>query len=72
MLLRLIEIGLAIVLVWMLITQIFIPMFRRTQLFPMSKREAKLQSELEAVNQSVVEKELEQTIKSTKKEKGVK
>jgi hypothetical protein len=72
MFLRLIEIALGLVLVWALIFQVIFPMIRGTKLFPMSKREAKLQSELENVNQAVREKELEETIKSTKEKEGLK
>jgi hypothetical protein len=71
MFLRLMESVFAIIFFWALITQALMPLIRGTKLFPMFKREAKLQSELEDVNQAVREKELEQKITSTKEKKGV-
>jgi hypothetical protein len=72
MLIKLVEGLLVILLIWTLFLQVMIPLIRGSKLFPMFKKEAKLRSDLESVNQSVIEKELEQRIKSTKKEKGVK
>jgi hypothetical protein len=71
MFLRLMELIFALIFFWALITQALMPLLRGTKLFPMFKREAKLQSELEDVNQAVREKELEQKIKSTREKKGV-
>lgn len=71
MFLRLMELIFALIFFWALITQALMPLIRGTKLFPMFKREAKLQSELEDVNQAVREKELEQKITSTKEKKGV-
>jgi hypothetical protein len=71
MFLRLMELVFAFIFFWALITQALMPLIRGTKLFPMFKKEAKLQSELEDVKQAVREKELEQTIKSTKEKEGV-
>jgi hypothetical protein len=72
MLIRLVEASVVILLIWTLFLQVMVPLIRGSRLFPMFKKEAKLRSDLESVNQSAIEKELEQKIKSTKKEKGVK
>ena len=71
MFLRLMELVFAVIFFWALITQALMPLIRGTKLFPMFQREAKLQSDLDGVNQAVREKELEQTIKSTKDKEGV-
>jgi hypothetical protein len=71
MLIRLVELAGAVIFIWALITQAILPVIRGTKLFPMFKKETRLQSELEDLNQAVREKELEQKIKSTKEKKGV-
>lgn len=56
------------VLVWTLITQISIPIFRGTRLFPMFRKEEKLKNELANINQEILEKNIEQKIKKKKRE----
>lgn len=70
MLLAALELVLISVMIIFLITQVFYPFFRGTQLFPILRKEAKIQSSIERVNQKVVEKELAETLKE--KLKGLK
>jgi hypothetical protein len=68
MLLFILETVFLILGIWVVVTQIFFPAIRGTQVFPMFRKEAKLVEELVEVNQKVREKGLEDTIKETKKE----
>lgn len=58
------------VLLYGLVTQIGIPIYRDTKWFPMFRKEAKLSSELTDVKQKIVEKNLSETISLTKKKEG--
>ncbi len=60
------------IIFWLMIgafftTQVFMPMWRRTRLFPLFRRERDLESELEHVKQEVVEAEIEQQIVEERK-----
>jgi hypothetical protein len=48
---------------WFLITQIGIPIYKQTKLFPMFQPEEKLRAKLENTHQRKVERELEKKIK---------
>jgi hypothetical protein len=65
-----IELCLGCLLLYGIVTQLGIPIYRDTKLFPMFKREAKLISELTDIKQKIVEKKLSETINSTKKKEG--
>jgi hypothetical protein len=71
MLLRVLETAVAVLLVWFFITQVLIPFFRGTKMFPLFLREAGLHKTLEEVKQKAVEKKLENEIKNIKKKEGV-
>jgi hypothetical protein len=68
MFLRLLELVFLIGGIWAIVTQIFFPAIRGTQVFPMFRREAKLVEELVEANQQVREKKLEDSIVQAKKE----
>ena len=65
------ELAVVVLVAWLFLTQIFVPLFRGTLLFPIFRREAKLSNELEKVRQRAVEKKLEEKIESTKKKEGM-
>ena len=50
-----------------LTTQVFIPIFRGTVLWPWFRRERKLEHELHEVQQEIVEKELEEKVEAAKR-----
>jgi hypothetical protein len=53
---------------WLLITQVSIPVYRGTKLFPIFKREEKLKTILSEIKQQNIEKELERKIRKAKEE----
>ncbi len=62
MLLELLEFAFATLLILSAITQIIVPAFRSTPLFPFFRREKHLASQLERVNEEVLEEALRQKI----------
>ena len=72
MFLILMELCVFALFVGFIITQVWKPIQKDTQWFPMFRREQKLVNEIHEVNQKIVEKSLENEIKKLKKEKGVK
>lgn len=53
------------------ITQMLFPLIRNTKMFPLFRKEGKLNEKLAEVNQQVVEKGIETEITKTKKKAGV-
>ena len=68
----LIELGIFILILAFLYTQIVKPYFKGTRFFPGVLKERKLRNEILDLNQKVQEKELKKEIETIKKEKGVK
>lgn len=58
------------VIIWTLITQVLIPVFRGTKLFPLFRREEKLRNEIEEANQQLVEKSLEDELEKISKKRS--
>jgi hypothetical protein len=65
------EITLAILIIWFFVTQMILPVLRGTPVLPIFRKEAKLQAEMEKVNQEIIEKKMEEEIKTTKQKEGV-
>jgi hypothetical protein len=65
MLLRLIEMVAMFLIIWTGLSQVIVPFFRGTKLFPIFRREEKLEEKLAEANQSQVENELERKIDQT-------
>ena len=72
MFVSLFEFCIFIIIMAFIYIQIIKPYFKGTKMFPVVFKERKLKSEIRGLNQKVEEKELENTIKTIKKEKGVK
>lgn len=66
------EISLVVVIMWLLITQVSIPIYRGTKLFPLFKKEEKLRAQLSEIKQETVERDLERKIKKTKEQDNLK
>jgi len=66
MLVKIFEFSIIILAMWLLITQVSIPVFRGTKLFPLFRREEKLRSELEEARQKTLEKKLEKKIREAR------
>ena len=66
-----IEVALWTIVLYLLITQVLIPLIKGTRTFPMFRKEQKLREEIVDVNQKVLEKDLEKQIQITKKKEGV-
>ena len=62
MFLMLLEFGSMIIATAFAVTQIIVPLFKDTKLFPMLRRQAKLENELSNVRQEAIEKELEERV----------
>jgi hypothetical protein len=71
MFLAVLELAVAALLVGFVCTQIVLPMMRGTSLFPVLRKEAKLQADLEEVKQQVVEKKIEEEIKNLKDKESI-
>ena len=59
------ELTVAVLLLYLGVTQVVLPLWRDTPLFPMRRREGRLQHELVEATEKVVEAELEQKIAET-------
>lgn len=68
----LMELGICIMVIVFIYTQIIKPYRNGTKMFPMAFKERKLKSEIVGINQRIKEKKLEEEIKKIKKENGVK
>lgn len=66
-----IEVLLAVTVLYLLVFQVIVPILLGTKIFPMFLREKKLRAEITDVNQKVLEKDLETQIKKTKKKEGI-
>jgi hypothetical protein len=64
------EVIVATIIIWTLITQVLIPVYRGTKLFPFFRKEEKLRNEIEEVNQQNVEKGLENELKKISKKRS--
>jgi hypothetical protein len=71
MLLAVLEFAVATLLIGFVGTQVVFPIMRGTPLFPLLRKEAKLHSDLAGVKQQVVEKKIEQEIKTIKEKESV-
>ena len=67
-LLSIFEISFVVIIMWLLITQVSIPVFKGTKLFPLLRKEEKLRDQLTGVKQESVEKDLERKIKKAKEQ----
>lgn len=64
-LVALLELFVAVSLLYLGVTQVVLPLWRDTPLFPMFRREGRLQHELTEATEKVVEAELEKKIAET-------
>lgn len=62
MFLRILEISLLIIFIAGLISQVAIPLWRGTQLFPIFRKESKLEAAIAAAKQAQVERGLKKTL----------
>lgn len=67
MLLSILEWAILGVLMLLFVTQIFLPLWRGTPIFPLFSRERKLEAEKDRVKQEVVEDDLEREIKTLRR-----
>ena len=66
-LLYILEYAVTVLILLIIFTQILIPIYRGTQLFPFFRRERNLENRLQSVKQDVLEAELEVQVLETKK-----
>lgn len=67
--LRVLEYSVIVLLIVLVITQVLVPLFRGTKVFPLFRREGQLVSKLIDTRQQKVEKGLEQKIAREKRKK---